>query len=147
MPLPLGPLGWLFTKCEQLVRWRLGKREQRALENAVIAWKNLDSGLLSNSLADYYEKQGVKPLFCHGVAQRVPIYLRQGWRNLTSHSLVMAYENVERPVERDKDSERFFDVFSNDEFRKRVGLDQLGDNGEVFRLVRIESVDDQLKLH
>jgi hypothetical protein len=132
---------------EQLLRREFEQGKQRAIENAVSAWKTLDPGLLFNALAEYYEERGVTPFAYPGTAQRVPLFVRPEWLHLDERSLVMVYDGVERPVERDKASQRFFDLFSSNAFRKGVGLDPIGDDGEIFRLVRLESSEHQLKLH
>ena len=118
MPLSaFAPWGWLISKLEQLLRREFEQGKQRAIENAVSAWKTLDPGLLFNALAEYYEERGVTPFAYPGTAQRVPLFVRPEWLHLDERSLVMVYDGVERPVERDKASQRFFDLFSSNAFR------------------------------
>jgi len=143
MPMPLGPILWVLQKLERFVRWVWKKQKQGPLKKAVVAWSAVGFPLLSDSLVRYYEFKGV-PLFTYpGLSTRVPLYVRQSWLSLTDQSLVMTLSPTDSPVQLGKKERAFVALYPK--VRRAMGLAQLW-NGRVFRLVKLGTSDDQLRL-
>ena len=144
MPIPLGPIAWgilqrLLNVGRPLHNWW----KRRRLNRAVAAWSSVDFPLLCDSLAQYYDFNGV-PLFSYpGSSRKVPLYVRQSWLTLSETSLVMTMVPTERPVLLNKKASAFLDLYPR--VRRSLGLAQLW-NGRVFRLIKLETSDDRLKL-
>lgn len=143
MPIPLGPITWALQKLVsagiRIPNWL----KRRRLKKAVAAWDSVDFQILSHSLVNYYELKGV-PLFCYpGESRKVPLYVRKPWLTLSESSLHMSMIQKETPVQMTKPQKEFLDLYPR--VRRALGLTQLW-NGRVFRIVALETSEDQLDL-